>query len=64
MIHFITNTLHFYRNDKGDIFFLFRKFFDINIIVFVIDNNWNIERVFAGWEYCNLYYFCTIDVLI
>ena len=25
------------------------------------DNDGNIERLLAGWKYCNLYYFYTID---
>ena len=41
-------------------FFLFWRLFDI-IIIIIKDSDGNIERFLAGWKYCNLYYFYTID---
>ena len=36
-----------------------------NIIIRIIkDYDGNIERFFAGWKYCKLYYFYTIDFII
>ena len=50
-------------NEKGDNVSLYysRGFFDINIII-IKDNDGNIERFLAGWKYCNLYYFYTVDL--
>ena len=38
----------------------FWRLFDITITV-IKDNDGNIERYLAGWKYCNLYYFYTMD---
>ena len=59
---FITNRSVYCGNDKDDnVSFYYSGGFLIVFIIIIKDNDGNIERFLAGWKYCNLYYFYTID---